>query len=144
MNKVNLKSIIIIFLAVAVIVIGFYFYQKNDSFKKNATCAKIGNSYFEQESEKFNYVRDDVSSSVGIPEFSYSRKLNSCFYSNTHSLDVGTEIMNTEYYITDLSTNEKIASYIRWDKGYDDYKENPVYIEDFQLYYQLNEEIFRK
>ena len=125
-------------------IITFYFYIQNDSFAKKERCAILGNSYLKEELRDRNYTDGSASSYTGNPQFAYSRKYNSCFYLNTSNFSSGSEIMTTDYYIINLTTNEKIADYTRWDKGSDDYRTNEFYISSKKEFDELKKEIFEK
>lgn len=143
MGKISFKNTPLIIVIILIGIIVFYFYDKNDSFAKKERCAIIGNAYLKEELRDRNYTDGSAISYTGNPQFAYSRKYNSCFYLNSSNFASGIEIAKTEYYIINLTTNEKVASYIRWDKGNDDYLSNPVYIENKLNFDKLEKELFR-
>jgi len=141
MEKITFKKISII-MAVTVIVGSLYLYQKNDTFEKKEKCATVGNSYLKEELRNRNYTTEGAVNFTGNPKFAYNRNYNSCFYLNDSHFSSGSEIVKTEYYIINLTTNEKVASYTIWDKGYDDYSSNEIYIMEKKEFDSLNKEIF--
>ncbi len=142
MEKIYSNKTVLYIIGIIIIVVILYFYNRNDFFNKSEHCAIIGGAYYKEELVNRNYTDKDSSSWVGNPQFSYSKKYNSCFYLNNRNFTSGGTIMNTEYYIINLTTNEKTASYTRWDKGYDDYLKNEVYIESRKQFDELSKEIF--
>lgn len=121
-----------------------YFYNQNDFFNKQERCAVLGKSYLKEEEINWNYSRGSASNYIDSPKFAYSRKYNNCFYLNSSHFASGSEIAKNEYYIINLNTNEKVASYTSWDKGYDDYSKNMVYLESKIQFDKMNKEIFVK
>lgn len=156
MKKETSKLLVLVTIIVASIILGGFYYisetkkqemklveeREGKDFAQKEKCATLGNSYLKVELRDRNYTSGSASVYTDSPRFAYSVKYNSCFYQNSSNFSSGSEISRTEYYIINLATNEKVASYSIWDKGYDDYLKNEVYIESKKQFDEMSKDIF--
>lgn len=118
---------------------GFYLPAKNDTenlFSKKQYCEEIGNKYLLQEEKDRNYTEGGISNITGNGQYTYSKELNTCLYANNIQI-ITPEIYKTEYFIIDLATNVKMASWNKWDKGCDDCSTNSFSVETQATYQEL-------
>lgn len=125
---------------------GFYLPAKSDAenlFSKKQYCEQLGSKYMAQELKDRNYSEGGVSNISGNGQYTYSEDLNTCLYANNIQM-ITSDTYKTEYFIIDLATNDKIASWNKWDKGCDDCSTNPVSIEAQTTYQELYNKNFLK
>lgn len=118
---------------------GFYLPTKSSTeslFAKKQYCEQLGSKYMEQELKDRNYSEGGISNISGNGQYTYSKDLNTCLYANSIQM-ITSATYKTEYFIIDLATNNKIASWNKWDKGCDDCDINPVSMEAQTKYREL-------
>lgn len=125
--------------------IGYYFgfyVPGKELFARQQYCAGEGAKYLQQEQNSWS--GGDLSGSfLGNGAYVYSPKLKTCLYANSLAY-TSKDTSKTEYYIIDLNTNNKIASYNWWQKGCDSCAGDQVSIDAHKEYEEIYKENFEK